>query len=360
MLSAGDMIHHSRPTIEADDISAVSRVLQSGMLAQGAEVRAFETEVAAALGLSGGVATSSGTAALHLALLALGVGPGDEVLIPSYTCAALLHAVQHAGARARVVDCEPGRPTMSAVAAARAMSSQTKAVIVPHMFGTCAPIEPFRSLGVPVIENCAQAMGASYRGRPAGSFGDVTVVSFYATKLITSGEGGMLLARSEDVLADARDRRDYDNRSDFKPRFNYKMTDMQAALGRSQLRKLKDFIQRRRALRAVYEETLGGRGPIYSSLLDGDVPYRFVIGVRDIDSFTAGLARAGIECKRPVYQPLHHVSGDRCPQADEVFSRAVSLPLYPSLPMAALRKVAARAAEAIDQQRTASGAGVAS
>jgi perosamine synthetase len=360
MLPAGHVIHHSRPTIEPDDIAAVGRVLESAMLAQGVEVRAFETEVGASLGLPGGVATSSGTAALHLALLALGVGPGDEVLIPSYTCVALLHAVQHAGARARAVDCEPGRPTMSAASAARAMSAQTKAVIVPHMFGTCAPIEKFQSLGIPIIENCAQALGALYRGRPAGSFGDVTVISFYATKLITTGEGGMLLSRSENLLAEARDRRDYDNRPDFKTRFNYKMSDVQAALGRSQLRKLKDFVQRRRELRSAYEEKLGGAGPIYSPLLDGDVPYRYVIGVRDVDRFIGALAQAGVECKRPVFQPLHHFTGDTCPKAEEVFARAVSLPLYPSLHMAALRKVATRAMEAIEQQRTASGAGVAS
>lgn len=351
------MIPHSRPTIEPDDLAAVERVLASGFLAQGAEVRAFEEEAAALLGLRGGVATSSGTSALHLTLLALGVGPGDEVLIPSYVCAALLHAVRLAGARARIVDSELGGVNMSPDDAARKRSPSTKAVIVPHMFGAAAPVAAFRSLGVPVIENCAQALGGTVDGRPLGGFGDVTVLSFYATKMITTGEGGMLLSRHEGLLDDARDLRDYDKRPDYRLRFNYKMTDMQAALGRSQLRKLPRFVARRRELARRYHEVLGPRTQVYTPPREGSACYRFVFRVADPGAFVREMAADGVECNPPVFHPLHAVAGpDPCPAAEDVFRHAASVPIYPTLRDAEADEVAALAVRFAQARREPAGA----
>lgn len=348
------LIPHSRPTIEADDIDAAGRTLASGRLAQGREVQAFEDEVAAFLGLSGGVATSSGTAALHLALLSLGVGPDAEVLIPSYTCVALLHAVHLSGARARIVDCEPGGVNMSPADAALRRSPATKAIIVPHMFGIPAAIDAFRDLGVPVVENCAQALGAAVDGRPVGSFGDVTVVSFYATKMITTGEGGMLLSRSGDVLAEARDLRDYDNRDDYRLRFNYKMTDVQAALGRTQLRKLPRFVDRRREIAQRYHEGLRDVAPSHTPPARGGACYRYVIEVPAVDHFVQTMAARGIESKRPVYRPLHEYEGEApCLNAAHTFRYAVSLPIYPTLAERDVTTVAAVAAQAAMRQRDA-------
>jgi len=326
------MIAHSQPTIEPDDLAGVNRVLLSRHLAQGGEVRQFEDEAARALGLPGGVATSSGTAALHLALRALGVGAGAEVLIPSYTCVALLHAVDLVGATPRIVDCGPHDVNMGMNAAGRLISPATRAVILPHMFGRIAPVEAFRALGIPVIENCAHALGGSSGGRPAGSVGDITVLSFYATKMITTGEGGMLLSRSASVLAEARDLRDYDNRAGYRLRYNYKMTDLQAALGRNQLRKLSRFVERRRTIARLYHAELNGVVPTFTPPRDGDVFYRYVIGVPDPERFIADTLERGVECKRPVYRPLHDlVAAGPCPNADAVHRRAVSLPIYPSL-----------------------------
>lgn len=341
-------IPHSRPTIEADDLAAVDRVLASGHLSQGAEVRAFEEETAAFLGLRGGVATSSGTAALHLALLALGVGPGDEVLIPSYVCAALLHATRFVGARARIVDCEPDGVNISPRDAARKRSPSTKAIIVPHMFGAAAPVEEFRHLGLPIIENCAQALGATLDGRPLGSVGDVTVLSFYATKMITTGEGGMLLSNREGLLDEAHDLRDYDKRPDCRLRFNYKMTDMQAALGRSQLRKLPRFVERRRGLARRYHEVLGERTLVYTPPREGAACYRFVFRVADPKGFVGEMAADGVECNPPVFHPLHVVAGaDPCPSAEDVFRHAASVPIYPTLRDEEADAIAALAARAV-------------
>lgn len=339
------VISHSRPTIEADDIAWVSRVLASGHLAQGIEVRAFEEETAAWLGLRGGVATSSGTAALHLALLALGVGPGAEVLVPSYTCVALLHAVHLAGARPRIVDSAADGVQMSVEDAAAQVSPATKAIMLPHMFGMVAPVEAFRRLGIPIIENCAQALGATSQGRPVGSVGDVTVLSFYATKMITTGEGGMLLSHVEGLLDEARDRRDYDKRADYRLRFNYKMTDVQAALGRSQLRKLPRFLERRRAIAGGYHAALQRVAPSYTPPAEGSACYRYVLAVPDVDGFIRSLAARHIEAQRPVFRPLHELIRREAPRAARTFQHAVSIPIYPSLTDDEVRVILDLAAE---------------
>lgn len=328
------MIPHSRPTIGPEDIEAVSDVLRSGHLAQGAKVEEFETAVAGFLGRRGGVATSSGTAALHLALLALDIGPGDEVLLPSYTCVALLHAVRYVGATPRLVDLAAGEYGMCPTEARRRSTPLTRAVIVPHMFGMPADLAALADLGLPLIEDCAQTLGATYGGRPVGTTGTITICSFYATKVITTGEGGMLLSDSEVVLRRARDLRDYDGRGAIPTRFNYKMTDFQAALGLTQLRRLPGFIERRRALAARYTAALS-KFPV---VLPAEVPgrthmfYRYVVRAHDAPQLADALHDRGVECKPPVPRPLHRFVGeDGFSRAEQAAATSLSIPLYPSL-----------------------------
>ncbi len=335
---------HSRPTVDEADVRAVAAVLRSGQLAQGEVTRRFEQAVARVLGVRDGVATSSGTAALHLALLALGVGRGDEVILPSYTCAALLHAVRYVGATPKLVDLEPDGYNLCPAEVRRRVTRRTRAVVVPHMFGVPANLEALSGLGVPVVEDVAQALGATVRGRPVGSFGTVAVCSFYATKVITTGEGGMLLSDSEVVLRRAREMRDYDGRPDHRTRFNYKMTDFQAALGLSQLAKLGEFLERRRWLAGRYTaalEALGvpaqppppGRTPIY---------YRYVVRVPDAAGVAARMRELGVECKPPVFRPLHRYLGlGGFPRTEEAHRTALSVPLYPSLSEVEVQRVLA-------------------
>lgn len=348
------VIPHSRPTVDEEDIGAVVAVLRSGHLAQGQAVAQFERDVAAYLGRRGGVATSSGTAALHLALLALGIGPGDEVVLPSYTCVALLHAVTYVGAAPVLAEVDPQAMTVCPDDVARRLTRRTRALIVPHMHGLAADLDPLLALGVPVVEDCAQAFGATYRGRPAGSFGVVAVCSFYATKVLTTGEGGMLVADDDRILARARDLRDYDGRDALCTRYNYKMTDFQAALGCSQLRRLPRFLARRRAIAATYSARLAhlpvglpvvpqGRGHIF---------YRYVIRVEDSVRASRHLADRGVDAKPPVPRPLHHLTGQTgFPVTDAVARTALSLPIYPTLTDAEVEHVAAAVAEAVRVDR---------
>lgn len=185
-------------------------VVGSGQLAQGPRVEEFERGVAALVGVAGGVAVHSGTAALELALLVLGVGQGDEVILPSYVCTAPWLAVVRVGGQPRIVDIESTTYAIDPDEARKVLSPRTKAIIVPHMFGLPADLTRLRMLGVPLIEDCAQTLGATEAGCWVGSVGAVTICSFYATKLLCTGEGGMLLSNDRRLLDKGRALRDYD------------------------------------------------------------------------------------------------------------------------------------------------------
>ena len=342
-------IPHSRPSMDDTDAREVTDVLRSGMLAQGARVAAFEQAIAQQVGVKGGVATNSGTAALHLALLALRIGEGDEVLLPTYACAALLHAVRAVKAVPRLVDCDPRSFNMDPEAARRACSARARALIVVHTFGLPAEVDALKELGLPLIEDGAQALGAMYRGKAVGSLGDVAVVSFYATKLITTGEGGMLLANDERILAMAQDLRAYDEKGDATPRLNYKLTDFQAALGLSQLQRLPRFLSRRAAIAARYRERLRDL-PLQPPQAPPDrerVYYRYVIrGPLPAEPYLARLQARGVEARRPVFRPLHrYLRLAGFPGAEEAWEMAVSLPLYPSLADAEVEQIGAAACQ---------------
>ena len=336
------MIPHSRPSIADADVERVAAVVRSGQLAQGPEVAALERELAARLGVEAAAVVSSGTTALELALRALDVGPGAEVLMPSYVCDALHHAVSRCGAIAVLVDADPTTLSLAAKDAEARRTARTRAVLVPHAFGLAVDLAPFRALGVPIVEDCAQALGAEVNGRPAGAAGALGVCSFYATKMIAAGEGGAVVGPAA-LVARVRDTREYDERERLVPRVNAKLTDMQAALARSQLARLDQFIGRRRAIAARYRGRLAraecrlpvdaGRQHVY---------HRFVVGLeRDPAAVQAALQSRGIAARRPVFRPLHRALGlDGYPEADHLWSSTVSIPCYPSLSDAEVDQVA--------------------
>ncbi len=328
------MIPHSRPTLDQDDVDAIGRVLVSGQVAQGGEVRRFEETLASLIGVGGAVAVSSGTAALHLALLALEIGAGDEVVIPSFVCPALLNAVRYVGAVPVPADINGETFNIDVRDLARRLTKKTKAVIVPHMFGLPADIREIVALGIPVIEDCAQSLGSRYRGGPAGSFGVLSVFSFYATKVICTGEGGMVAANDQRLMNRIIDLREYDEKEDGRLRYNYKLTDLQAALGLVQLRKLPALIDRRRAIARQYDAFLQ-ECPVSLPARPQDreqIHYRYIIRTERLQELLDAGVEAGISYRRPVFKPLHHYLGlAGFPATEEAFRRAVSLPLYPAL-----------------------------
>lgn len=309
------MIAHSRPTIGRDELDAVAHILSSGHLAQGAEVEAFERECAEACGRQFGVAVSSGTAALHLALGALGVAPGERVGAPSYACAALVTAIKLQGADPCLCDIGEDYNLDAAT-----LAPELSAVVAPHLFGAPAALPEGT-----VVEDIAQSIGGA-----TGRAGVIAVTSFYATKLLTTGEGGMLLTDDEGMAEYVRDRRDYDNRDDGVQRYPYKMTDFQAAMGRVQLRRLPEFIARRKEIAAAYTQGLGPM-PLRLPTAPGHVFFRYVIATDRRDELERHLAAAGIEAKRPVHRPAHHFLGGHFPRSQRAHDHCLSLPIYPTL-----------------------------
>lgn len=326
------IIPHSRPTTGAEEERAAIRVLRSGMLGGGEEVDRFEAELRTAIGGGKATAVHTGSAALHLALLGLGVGPGDRVVLPSYTCAAVLNAVNYTGAEPVLADVDPATANLDPDDVKRRLRAGTKAIIAPHLLGRTAPIRELRALGVPVVEDCAMALGGK-----VGLLGDVSVFSFYATKMMATGHGGAVLARDRAVVRRIADLIDYDNREDYRVRHNYRMSALAAAVGRAQLAKLPDFVQRRRRIADYYYRTLElGEPP------SGHVFYRFTVRVDSVERFVRFMASRGVECKRPVFRPLHrYLAGTgEYPGAEDWHRHAASIPLYPSLRRDEMERVA--------------------
>lgn len=329
------VIPHSRPALGEPEAKAVAAVVRSGWIAQGSRVAAFEQAMAKVTGQAQGVAVSSGTAALYLALAALGIGADDEVVIPSYVCSALWHAVRLTGAKPILVDIEAATYHPSPEAVARALTPRTKAVIVPHMFGLPADIETLKSQGVSVIEDCAQTLGVTVRGTSVGGTGELAICSFYATKLLTAGEGGMVLGRDESLMGRVRTLRQYDEKDIPERAFNYKMTDMQAALGLCQVARLESFLARRQAIAARYHEAVreAGLTPPLAASGRGHGYFRYVVRLSGpVDPALDRALKRGIECRRPVEMPIHRYLGlAGFPETDAAWEQALSIPLYPVL-----------------------------
>ena len=329
------MIPHSRPTIGEEEVEAVSRVLRSGYIAQGEIVSQFEDKMRASIGTKYAVATSSGSAALHLALQAMGVRGGDQVATSAYVCSAVLNCIKLIGAEPLLVDISPDTYNIDAKKLKESATGRTKAVIVPHMFGLPADLEEIIALGIPVIEDCALSLGATYQGKPMGSMGTVSIFSFYATKVIATGEGGMILTNSAELMEKVRDWREYDQKPDYLVRYNYKLTDMEAALGIVQLEKLPLFIEKRQDIASRYFQELSQMNLTLPVILPDrqHIFYRYVVrSSLNAEEFIQHLKELGIEAAKPVYQPLSlYLNLSGFPDTIEAWQKGVSIPIYPSL-----------------------------
>lgn len=350
-----DRIPHSKPTLGLEEAEAVTRVMESGQISQAENVAAFEKALSKRVQRSSGVAVNSGTSALHLSLLALGACSGQEVIIPGYVCHALLNAVNYTGASPVLADVEPQTFNMDPEDVRKRLTPKTSAIIVPHLFGLAADMNAFEELGPPVIEDCAQAIGGFCRGRPVGSFGHLSIFSFYATKVITTAEGGMVAGDAPDLISTVRDYKEYDQPPDNRVRYNYKMSDLSGALGLIQLERLPEFISKRRLIAARYSKNLERldliRPPEKAG--DGHIFYRYVVRLRKekLDSIITFLNKAGIAASRPVFRTLASYLGveDGFLGTKEAFETALSLPIYPGLSLQSVDRVSETLAQAMDR-----------
>lgn len=340
------MIPHSRPTLGEEEKRACSAVLESLQIAQGKRVEEFEKRMAALAGRRYAVAVSSGTAALQLSLFALGISKSDEIIMPSYSCAALLHPVMALGAKPVFADIEVDDFNISARETSAKIRKRTKAVIVPHLFGRAADTAQLERLGLAVIEDGTQALGASAGKGKVGSLGLMSIFSFYATKMITTGEGGMILTDSKKLADTLQDIRDYDKKQTFRIRTNSKMTDLEAAIGLEQLAKLPLFIEKRRAIARRYDKIFQASrvlAPVGNGVRD-HVYFRYVARVpaKGAEKWLKALNGAGIEAKTPIYKPLHRyfkIPDSFFPVTAKAMKEAVSLPIYPAMTDADFNRV---------------------
>lgn len=331
------MIPHSRPTLGPEEKEAVCEVLDSCQIAQGIKTAQFEQKFCKWTGRRYAVAVSSGTSALMLALTAMGLSRGDEVLVPSFVCSALLHSAAILGVKPVPVDINPEDFNLDPDKARRKIRLKTRAVIAASMFGRICRMQDLLKIGIPVIEDATQSLGASLSGKPAGSFGALSVFSFYATKMITTGEGGMILTDSRRLAERLRDLRDYDKKKNYRLRMNAKMTNFQAAMGLAQLKKLPGFIQTRRQMAAWYRKVLSDfpcQLPVENE--DRDHVYsRFVIRFeKGAAAFLKNIRKRGIDAKRPVFRAAHQELGLKdsdFPETKKAMQEACSLPIYPSM-----------------------------
>lgn len=355
------MIPVMRPALGEEEAQAVADAVRSGWVAQGPRVAEFEQVFAERVGAAHGVAVSSCTAALHLALHVTGIGPGDEVIVPSFSFIATANAVRYCGALPVFADVDEVTGNLTPETVAPHLSARTKAVLAVHQGGVPADVEALRALAgpVPVLEDAACAAGSVYRGGPVGAGASLAAWSFHPRKLLTTGEGGMITTDDAAVAARLRRLREHGMSMSAADRhaaggnvveryvetgFNYRMTDIQAAMGLVQARKLDGLVAQRRELAAVYHELLvplpGLRAvadPAHGRtnyqtfwvLLDDDLP----VARNDV---LADLARAGVSARRGIMaahlEPAY-IGHPRCPLpvTERLTARSLVLPLHHEL-----------------------------
>ena len=356
----------TRPALGSEEAAALTEPLATGWIVQGPKVREFERMFCELSGAPRALATTSCTTALHLALSVLGVGAGDEVVVPSFTYVASANVVEQCGATTVFVDVD--RPTFNTDPAAleAALSPRTRAIMVVHLFGLVADMEPImaiaRERGIPVVEDAACAVGSRLQGQHAGTFGDFGAFSFHARKVVTTGEGGMLTVSDDDRAELASIMRSHGGQvSDLERHrmgafalpehevvgFNYRMTDLQAALGIVQLGRLDELVGRRRELAAVYDEALSDiRGVVVPQVPDGaEHTYQSYVlrftGEAGMgrDEVAVALQRRGISTRQGThavhllayYRRKYSVAAQDFPHSLDADRNSLSLPIFPAM-----------------------------
>lgn len=353
-------------TIQPEIEDAVLRVLRSGHYVLGPEVSAFEREFAAYCRTTHAVGTSNGTSALHLALLACGIGPGDEVITVPFTFVATAAAITYTGARPVFVDIDPATFTMDATKVERAITPRTRALLPVHLYGHTADLDPLLDIAtrhsLRVIEDAAQAHGAEYKGRRAGSIGDFGCFSFYPGKnLGSAGEAGAVVTNSDDGARTIRTQRDWGQEKKYHHTlkgFNYRLEEIQAAVLRVKLRHLERWTEARRAHAATYATRLDPAWvtPPRAAEWTRHVYHVYAVRSPQRDSLQRELERRNIRTGlhypipvhvQPAYAELGYTQGD-FPHAERAASEVLSLPMYAELTDPAIDQVASAIRDACE------------
>ena len=354
----GDFIPPAKPVIGEAEIEAAVRVLRSGLVVQGPEVKAFEEEFGELVSGRHCVAVNSGTSALHLTLMALGFGPGDEVIVPSFSFAASANAIRLVGAEPVFVDIEPGSFCLDPEAVAAAVTPRTVGIMPVHLYGHPAAMDKIMAIaekhGLAVVEDAAQAHGASLHGKPVGAFGTAGCFSFYPTKNMHSLEGGMITTADAELARNLRLLRNQGMEQRYANEVvgaNVRLTDVAAAIGRVQLRQLPEWTAQRQANAKFLDSKITGM--VTPPVSDGAVHvyHQYTVRVRgDRDAAQKRLTELGIGNAVYYPTPIHrlkpYLAEDgkpgpwELPETERAAAEVVSLPVHPSLTQSDLERIA--------------------
>jgi len=356
----------SKPDIGEQEIDAVVSALKSSRLSLGPRLEEFEQRVADYVSVPQAIAVSSGTAGLHLCLLAMGIGPGHEVLVPSFTFIAAANVVRYVGAIPVFVDIEPSTLNMDARAIERRITPSTRAIMVVHTFGCPAEMAALLDIArrhkLLVLEDACEAIGAEYDGGRVGSFGDAGVFGFYPNKQITTGEGGVIVTRNRALAHDLRALRNqgrYESDAWHQHSilgYNYRLSEINAALGCAQMQRLDSILAARTAVAETYDSLLSERPEFLRPVIQpfGMKVSWFVYVVRlpaalgrhDRDEVVRQMQAVGIQCGR-YFAPIHSQpayanlpAGEALPATERESERTIALPFFTSMSDAEVKRVA--------------------
>lgn len=370
---------YGRQTIDDDDVAAVAAVLRSDWLTTGPAVEDFERHFAEAVGAEHAVAVNSGTAALHAIARALGIGEGDEVIVPALTFAATANAVVYEGGTPVFADIDPETLLLDPAAVERLVGPRTKAIVAVDFAGQPCDYDALHELGVPVAADACHALGGSDRGRPVGTLAALSAFSLHPVKHVTAGEGGVVTTDDPRAADTMRRFRNHGMTVDFRARetkgswfyeitelgFNYRLTDLQCALAQSQLSKLPRWLERRREIAARYDDAFASVEVVEPLALRQGARHAYHLYVVQLDTervrggrtrFFAALRAEGIGANvhyipvhlHPYYRERFGTAPGLCPVTEAAYERIVTLPLFPAMSdadvedvIAAVRKVAA-------------------
>ena len=349
------MIPLFRPYFDSEDLHEIKKVLDSGWVSQGPKVKEFENKVADHVGAKYAIAVTNCTAALHLALLSLGISTGDEVLVADYTFPATGHSVLYCGAKPIFVDVDLDTYNIDSDKIEEKITQSTKAIIPVHTFGQPAEMDKIMKIAhdydLKVVEDAACALGAKYKNECAGTIGDIGCYSFHARKGITTGEGGMVVTNDVNIAEKIRYLSVFGMKSAWDreknqiftiPEFldigyNYKMSDITAAIGVAQLKKIDMIIERKEKLAKYWDEQLEDIDYISKPYVQNNVKHVYQSYVAIIDKrinrnkLISNLTKCGVQTQIGTYashiQPVYG-SQDKCPNSLDIFNRAIALPLY--------------------------------
>lgn len=337
-----EKIAATRPTITRKEIEGVLNCLIKEELLQGDSIADFENGISNLLALKYSLATSSLLAAYHLAFEALNIYDDDEVIIPSYFDIAPLSALNLTGGKAVLTDVNDNSLFPSIDQIKEKISGKTKAIVVGHLFGFHSPIEEFKELNIPIIEDISHIIGAGANGTSIGSVGTISVASFAPSMMITTGNGGIVLTNHLKLYNIMKEKRDNTNSNNIS--YDYCLTDFQGAMGISQLSKLTNFIKRRREIAKRYFSSLrmtSHKTPFQYS--DSFVYHSFpIIFDAPTDKIKKYWRKSGIDMKRPITNPLHNYLNLRAmdfPQSERLAKKLYTLPIYPTLTKNEIEKI---------------------